>query len=1315
FFSVWTDFQPSLSGFVHGEYGLPFTRFDPVAGRFLSSIDLDCDSDGDPCVEKRYHYVLYDQDSGVRANRRPKVQRTIYDDDGGTWGEMAFADFDGVGNYRESTTSGTFATGNVQTTTTHFNPTRGTFPDPSYVVVNKNEPWILGTYDQVDVSGGTVSDTTRTKYEFEMGSPPTWSTATGFLKTVRTYRNGVAGGLAPSSNDLFTLYCADTQGNVSNELYYGGDGTRLQLPGTLPTCASGAPGSGFQYRLDHTYSGGVRQNSKYNGASHFLLDLTINNGTGLPSARRDGAGVETQFTFDDLGRMTRSLPISLGGLARDAQTEYIYPASNVVEVARCAAEQANCNSNRLTFERQEMTGFGQTWHIRRSMPAPSNKSVQITRYNSMGWKERESTWFLHADGAILNEGARDATVWEEYDAFGRPGLVEQPDLTETSYTYEGVQWIATDRNVAQDISGVETCVRRWDRFDRQGRLDRVEEAYSSCLGGGSAGQNTEYSFDEVGHVSKVCQNKPGSSCGQERYFSYDNRGFLTSEQHPEKGPNGGANPGNGLVTYSCFDARGHSRYRDDGEAARRLAYTFDAFERLTKVRAPAGSESCNSATETGTTWKQFTYATANAGTNARKGKLETAMSRNELGLPAFTAGSVANVTETYTYQDRGGRVSNRVTEVWGTGVTSESWQTSQATNPLGRLETQNYPTCIAGPGCTGGPPATYTTAAYEAGLLKSITANGGAFLLSGITYHPSGMPAVITHSSSGSMVETITQAANGMARPNSITITAPNETVPFTTGTYAYDAAGNIKTMGTDHFRYDRFSRLVEAQMGSIAPARTQTYGFDAYGNMTAVATTSGPSETFEVIGNTNRITLPAPVALAQYDPAGNLTSWSDPTTTATYAWDLFNRMTHWGSGSEGWSYVYTADDERLWAIKDVAGATHTNWTFRGLGNEVLVRDERRPDAGSLAAPSVVASVCPAGAPLIGVFCDNFESGNLTAWSSATGNGPRRTLTLYAYREGKLLAGLEIAGPFWDFGLDHLGSIRATAEFVLGEISVRHTYFPFGREATSTGQDDQVMKFSGHERDLQSTTTNTLDDLDYMHARFHSPLTGRFLSTDPVLAVKRAMKRPQAWNRYAYVMGNPLKYVDPTGELPRPELLSALAAEWLIRTGDFLQGFVAGAQKESGAAAAGIPKAAQAAGSPDFKAGGKVANVAANTDLVAEVAVTADTGVGLGGTAGLSVVNGTDLYAFGGGAGSLSAMPLSGSVSVGVMFNYDGVGSARGPSNSASFGPVGVFAATNVFGKPDRNFSAGIVISTDFGSSVTQTSYLPIGSLFDEP
>ena len=47
-----------------------------------------------------------------------------------------------------------------------------------------------------------------------------------------------------------------------------------------------------------------------------------------------------------------------------------------------------------------------------------------------------------------------------------------------------------------------------------------------------------------------------------------------------------------------------------------------------------------------------------------------------------------------------------------------------------------------------------------------------------------------------------------------------------------------------------------------------------------------------------------------------------------------------------------------------------------------------------------------------------------------------------------------------------------------------------------------------------------------MHARHTNPTTGRFLSVDP-MGANPGM--PQTWNRYSYVTGNPLKYVDPQG------------------------------------------------------------------------------------------------------------------------------------------------------------------------------------------
>lgn len=63
--------------------------------------------------------------------------------------------------------------------------------------------------------------------------------------------------------------------------------------------------------------------------------------------------------------------------------------------------------------------------------------------------------------------------------------------------------------------------------------------------------------------------------------------------------------------------------------------------------------------------------------------------------------------------------------------------------------------------------------------------------------------------------------------------------------------------------------------------------------------------------------------------------------------------------------------------------------------------------------------------------------------------------------------------------------------------------------------------FTGKERDAET-------GMDYFGARYFSGAQGRFTSPDPLLSSGRP-DNPQSWNRYAYVLNNPLRYTDPSG------------------------------------------------------------------------------------------------------------------------------------------------------------------------------------------
>jgi RHS repeat-associated protein len=116
------------------------------------------------------------------------------------------------------------------------------------------------------------------------------------------------------------------------------------------------------------------------------------------------------------------------------------------------------------------------------------------------------------------------------------------------------------------------------------------------------------------------------------------------------------------------------------------------------------------------------------------------------------------------------------------------------------------------------------------------------------------------------------------------------------------------------------------------------------------------------------------------------------------------------------------------------------------------------------------------------------------------------------------------AGTLYYLHTDHLGSTSTTtcgnsACGTLGAVLARQSYYAYGGVRQTTGVLPTDIGYTGQRLDGTG--------LMYYGARYYSSLLGRFVNADTVVPGGG----PQGLNRYGYVLGNPLKYTDPTGHM----------------------------------------------------------------------------------------------------------------------------------------------------------------------------------------
>lgn len=303
---------------------------------------------------------------------------------------------------------------------------------------------------------------------------------------------------------------------------------------------------------------------------------------------------------------------------------------------------------------------------------------------------------------------------------------------------------------------------------------------------------------------------------------------------------------------------------------------------------------------------------------------------------------------------------------------------------------------------------------------------------------------------------------------------------------YAFDAAGQLSAMthagafvAQYAYSFDAAGRLQRTS----GDGPDWTYAYDATGRLTG-ATQSGTTTSYvlDAVGNivndgrvhdVNHRLVSDQNKSYSYDARGNLTLETDTATGArvVYGWNVKNQLL------------------RVDFFADAAASTPVRtlqFTYDPLG-----RRASKSDTGAL------QRFVYGGQDLLGTL--NAANG-ITATHIFSGaiDEPLATITAAGTRF---------------FHADRLGSVMALANTSGATEAFR--YGPFGETLAGSSPDSTAFRYTGREKDT--------DSLYFYRARYYSTDQKRFLSADPVDALGSSP--------YAYVDGDPLNAVDPSGEI----------------------------------------------------------------------------------------------------------------------------------------------------------------------------------------
>lgn len=366
--------------------------------------------------------------------------------------------------------------------------------------------------------------------------------------------------------------------------------------------------------------------------------------------------------------------------------------------------------------------------------------------------------------------------------------------------------------------------------------------------------------------------------------------------------------------------------------------------------------------------------------------------------------------------------------------------------------------------------------------------------------------------------------------------------------THAMDKSGNVTSTTDSGSKTVRYSYGSDNRINSMTDpsGRVTSYNYDGKGNVFETIRGNGArsNQIFDRLGRISRYADPGhpdggSTDYYFYDGNGNITNIQGFGGQEFFSYDALNRLTSW-TDKAGQVTSYQYDDagnllqkgDKTFAYNAAHEITNTgfsydangNMTSDGVNNYVYDQENRLIQVTKVADGSTVATYAydyrglriskTTANGTVRFHWDDKQ--RLIRESDGTGN----TIALYFYTGNQLVA-MEKGGIMYYTHTNHRGDIVGVSD-QNKNIVTNYTYGPYGEPLQKVGNVDVIpFRYAGYYYDEET-------GLYYVKARYYSPEIGRFMTRDQVDFAE--MTEPLSLNPYAYVHGNPVKYVDPEGK-----------------------------------------------------------------------------------------------------------------------------------------------------------------------------------------